>query len=73
MLSELLLRLDLSEVPVDKLATAVKAATTERETLREFIGKATAAMRQQQLTYAAISEQTGIPTSTLQHWERLYS
>jgi len=72
LLSALLLRLDLSEVPVSDLATAVKAAKDQRESLRAFIGRSAATMSRRGVAYSKMSQQTGIPPSTLQHWAKLY-
>lgn len=70
MLSELLSRLDLSEVPVDTLAAAIKEARNQQGDLRDFIGKAAAALNRDGLTFSRIAELTGIPHSSLHLWAK---
>lgn len=71
-LAELRLRLDLSEVPVETLAAAVREAKTEEAALREFVGKAVAAMHHAGLTFAEIAKLTELPHSSLHFWARPY-
>lgn len=70
MLAELLARLDLSEVPVTDLATAVRMAREQQDDLQRFIGRAAAAMNRAGKTFAEISRMTGIPHSSLHYWAR---
>jgi ABC-type amino acid transport substrate-binding protein len=69
-LSELLSRLDLSEVPVEMLAVAVREAREQQSELREFIGKAAAAMNRNGKTFAEIEKLTGISHSSLYLWAK---
>jgi ABC-type amino acid transport substrate-binding protein len=72
LLSQLLPRVDLSEVPVDELAEAMREARQQQNDLREFIGKAAAAMNRSGKTFAEISKLTGLPNSSLHHWAKPY-
>lgn len=72
MLSELRLRTDLSEVPVEQLAEAVREARDQREGLQEFVGKAIAAMHHGGLKFTEIAELTGLPHSNLHYWAKRY-
>ncbi len=72
LLSELLPRLDLSEVSVEHLAEAVREAREQQSDLRAFIGKAAAAMNHAGKTFAEISQITGLPHSSLHHWAKPY-
>lgn len=73
-LSELRLRTDLTEVPVDQLAAAIQEAREQRDGLQEFVGKAIAAMHNREggLKFTEIAELTGLPHSTLHYWAKPY-
>lgn len=73
-LSELRLRTDLTEVPVEHLAEAIREAREQREGLQEFVGKAIAAMHNREggLKFAEIAALTGLPHSSLHYWAKKY-
>lgn len=69
-LAELLLRGDLTEVPMEALVAAIRAAMLQRDERNEFIRRALAALNAQGMTFDEIAQQVGISRSKANRWAR---